>query len=194
MNHHSSPRTMRRLSVVALSGALLLAGCGDDGDDEAKDDTATTASAEDAGIQSACDAYTDISKAMGEMPERDPAVYLKETVMPLVKKLDANKPAEVEGEVDTMVAAATKAGETGDMSAFEAPEFAKAQGTVCLLYTSDAADERSSVDLGGRRIIKKKKRYRGTLWTGLLSSEYLMSSRCCTRNTRDGYRQAKFIP
>ena len=29
--------------------------------------------------------------------------------------------------------------------------------THCLLYTSDAADERSSVDLGGRRIIKKKK-------------------------------------
>ena len=28
----------------------------------------------------------------------------------------------------------------------------------CLLYTSDAADERSSVDLGGRRIIKKKNR------------------------------------
>ena len=28
----------------------------------------------------------------------------------------------------------------------------------CLLYTSDAADERSSVDLGGRRILKKKKK------------------------------------
>ena len=28
--------------------------------------------------------------------------------------------------------------------------------TACLLYTSDAADERSSVDLGGRRIINKK--------------------------------------
>ena len=27
---------------------------------------------------------------------------------------------------------------------------------ACLLYTSDAADERSSVDLGGRRIIKKQ--------------------------------------
>ena len=27
---------------------------------------------------------------------------------------------------------------------------------ACLLYTSDAADERSSVDLGGRRIIKKR--------------------------------------
>ena len=29
---------------------------------------------------------------------------------------------------------------------------------TCLLYTSDAADERSSVDLGGRRIINKKKK------------------------------------
>ena len=26
---------------------------------------------------------------------------------------------------------------------------------ICLLYTSDAADEEDSVDLGGRRIIKK---------------------------------------
>ena len=32
-----------------------------------------------------------------------------------------------------------------------------AQLNACLLYTSDAADERSSVVLGGRRIIKKKK-------------------------------------
>ena len=34
---------------------------------------------------------------------------------------------------------------------------ARALADVCLLYTSDAADERSSVDLGGRRIIKKKR-------------------------------------
>ena len=27
----------------------------------------------------------------------------------------------------------------------------------CLLYTSDAADEEDSVDLGGRRLIEKKK-------------------------------------
>ena len=33
----------------------------------------------------------------------------------------------------------------------------------CLLYTSDAADERSSVDLGGRRIIKKKKHNKAAL-------------------------------
>ena len=34
------------------------------------------------------------------------------------------------------------------------------ENKACLLYTSDAADERSSVDLGGRRIIKKKKNTR----------------------------------
>ena len=33
-----------------------------------------------------------------------------------------------------------------------------ALASTCLLYTSDAADERSSVDLGGRRIVKKKKK------------------------------------
>ena len=31
------------------------------------------------------------------------------------------------------------------------------QCLVCLLYTSDAADEEDSVNLGGLRIIKKKK-------------------------------------
>ena len=38
---------------------------------------------------------------------------------------------------------------------------------ACLLYTSDAADERSSVDLGGRRIIKKKQRI--TITSGLFT-------------------------
>ena len=32
----------------------------------------------------------------------------------------------------------------------------KSEPAACLLYTSDAADERSSVDLGGRRIIQTK--------------------------------------
>ena len=42
--------------------------------------------------------------------------------------------------------------------------YCEAPDRACLLYTSDAADERSSVDLGGRRIIKKKKKekYRAT--------------------------------
>ena len=33
-----------------------------------------------------------------------------------------------------------------------------AQLGICLLYTSDAADEEDSVDLGGRRIYKKKQK------------------------------------
>ena len=37
------------------------------------------------------------------------------------------------------------------------PVMTSAKSSRCLLYTSDAADERSSVDLGGRRIIKKNK-------------------------------------
>ena len=41
------------------------------------------------------------------------------------------------------------------------------QGWPCLLYTSDAADERSSVDLGGRRIIKKKKSIRDSTGTSV---------------------------
>ena len=43
----------------------------------------------------------------------------------------------------------------------------------CLLYTSDAADERSSVDLGGRRIIKKKKTDR--LRTGVVNRHINMT-------------------
>ena len=34
---------------------------------------------------------------------------------------------------------------------------------VCLLYTSDAADDSLRVDLGGRRIIKKTRRRRCVL-------------------------------
>ena len=37
---------------------------------------------------------------------------------------------------------------------------------VCLLYTSDAADERSSVDPGGRRIIKKNNNINNASTTG----------------------------
>ena len=45
------------------------------------------------------------------------------------------------------------------------------QIAACLLYTSDAADERSSVDLGGRRIIKKKKNKKLTTRTGIGTSK-----------------------
>eukprot|EP00658_Telonema_sp_P-2_P005834 TRINITY_DN121_c0_g3_i2.p1 TRINITY_DN121_c0_g3~~TRINITY_DN121_c0_g3_i2.p1 ORF type:complete len:235 (+),score=77.21 TRINITY_DN121_c0_g3_i2:60-764(+) len=41
--------------------------------------------------------------------------------------------------------------------------FVATSAKTCLLYTSDAADEEDSVDLGGRRIIKKKQRKRAAL-------------------------------
>ena len=44
---------------------------------------------------------------------------------------------------------------------------------ICLLYTSDAADERSSVDLGGRRIIKKKKEIELIRWEDTKDKHYL---------------------
>ena len=46
-----------------------------------------------------------------------------------------------------------------DVDQAEQPERADVgarRADACLLYTSDAADERSSVDLGGGRILKKK--------------------------------------
>ena len=51
----------------------------------------------------------------------------------------------------------------GRQAEAEKEELSKGRGGAeaqsCLLYTSDAADERSSVDLGGRRIIKKKTKW-----------------------------------
>src|SRR5450756_741763 len=40
----------------------------------------------------------------------------------------------------------------------EGPTLKRWQFRACLLYTSDAADDLLCVDLGGRRIIKKKKK------------------------------------
>ena len=58
------------------------------------------------------------------------------------------------GAADTIAAASV--GAPGQNDVFYTIYYA------CLLYTSDAADERSSVDLGGRRIIKKKIRKKKT--------------------------------
>ena len=47
----------------------------------------------------------------------------------------------------------------GDVYKFQINDFGQGmtESDTCLLYTSDAADERCSVDLGGPRTIKKKK-------------------------------------
>src|SRR5678816_1638565 len=73
----------------------------------------------------------------------------------------------IDGQADIFISGKSNLLQTGDSIVIpaHAPNYVKPNGrfkmilTViksCLLYTSDAADERSSVDLGGRRIIKKK--------------------------------------
>ena len=59
---------------------------------------------------------------------------------------------------------------------------------TCLLYTSDAADDRISVDLGGRRIIKKIFFKQKTAYEIRLS---LVGSEMCIRDrsTADSYSQ-----
>ena len=52
------------------------------------------------------------------------------------------------------------------------------QAQHCLLYTSDAADERSSVDLGGRRIIKKKKPKTRRLGQSVTPTSYIQLTLC----------------
>src|SRR5450756_3153533 len=47
---------------------------------------------------------------------------------------------------------------TSSINSDEFPLIAVIDGQSCLLYTSDAADDLLCVDLGGRRIIKKKKK------------------------------------
>src|SRR5665811_2620435 len=55
----------------------------------------------------------------------------------------------------TMVIAAENAPNAHAAVALDAPRLSCRW--TCLLYTSDAADDLTRVDLGGRRIIKKKK-------------------------------------
>eukprot|EP00658_Telonema_sp_P-2_P031277 TRINITY_DN23449_c0_g1_i2.p1 TRINITY_DN23449_c0_g1~~TRINITY_DN23449_c0_g1_i2.p1 ORF type:complete len:254 (+),score=54.53 TRINITY_DN23449_c0_g1_i2:222-983(+) len=53
-----------------------------------------------------------------------------------------------------VLAAASSVSQPGDL--LHVPDTLDDVSDTCLLYTSDAADEEDSVDLGGRRIIKKK--------------------------------------
>ena len=75
-----------------------------------------------------------------------------------IRDRGANDPRVNKAESDQMVEALKKRGIDVEymVKNDEGHGFANENNQICLLYTSDAADERSSVDLGGRRIIKKK--------------------------------------
>ena len=59
----------------------------------------------------------------------------------------------------------------------------------CLLYTSDAADERSSVDLGGRRIIKKQT----PIIHSTCSSRYIQTNNVVAHNKNTSKHHVKKI-
>ena len=62
----------------------------------------------------------------------------------------------------TLLAAATPTAPVADAGTYD-----------CLLYTSDAADDLLCVDLGGRRIIKKKKTKTALQTLHMYSTQYL---------------------
>ena len=66
-------------------------------------------------------------------------------------------------------------------------EIKAAYRKACLLYTSDAADERSSVDLGGRRIIKKKNQTKITYQT--INTTHIVH----TKHRRDNIMHKKHL-
>ena len=74
---------------------------------------------------------------------------------------EAKAAAEKLGVV--VVKAQVKAGGRGKAGGVKLAKTPDEAYLHCLLYTSDAADDLLCVDLGGRRIIKKKKNRRQTL-------------------------------
>eukprot|EP00657_Telonema_sp_P-1_P009915 TRINITY_DN4181_c0_g1_i1.p1 TRINITY_DN4181_c0_g1~~TRINITY_DN4181_c0_g1_i1.p1 ORF type:complete len:102 (+),score=36.82 TRINITY_DN4181_c0_g1_i1:111-416(+) len=64
--------------------------------------------------------------------------------------------------LDSLIASADQVGERAGASKLDYSKrsmYPPGHGSSCLLYTSDAADDLLCGDLGGRRIIKKKKNY-----------------------------------
>jgi hypothetical protein len=130
-----------------LLAAVLTAGLGacggDDGDDTASDDTPGGTSSPGSSSRSSssggstagadfCEGFVALDQAFATPPE-DPAgmeAFLSEQVAPALDRVRSDVPAEVAEPVGTMVATADEVVASGDMSAFEDPAFASAQGEV----------------------------------------------------------------
>eukprot|EP00658_Telonema_sp_P-2_P045831 TRINITY_DN33847_c0_g1_i1.p1 TRINITY_DN33847_c0_g1~~TRINITY_DN33847_c0_g1_i1.p1 ORF type:complete len:149 (+),score=38.28 TRINITY_DN33847_c0_g1_i1:60-449(+) len=89
--------------------------------------------------------------------QRQPSVVVLDDDDDLDMSPSAKPPILLDDDSDDeLLPSAAKTGPSADR-----PRSPQASSVVnlsdsCLLYTSDAADEEDSVDLGGRRIIKKK--------------------------------------
>jgi hypothetical protein len=121
-------------AILTASAAGILAGCGDDDDSssdttttESTDSTDTTADGAASGTEAACTAYADITVALSGDAEPDPAA-----IEALVTTLEEEAPDEIAEPMGVMIDAVNTVLESNgeDFSAFEAPEFAEAQGEV----------------------------------------------------------------
>ena len=86
--------------------------------------------------------------------------------MDQVDLLEAPRQAAEGGERGEVDVELVPAGELGAVVGGDG-EPADGEGTRCLLYTSDAADDLLCVDLGGRRTLKKQKHNNTTTQTQL---------------------------
>ena len=82
---------------------------------------------------------------------------IRDSVRAFAEALDA-----LEERIDALDKIALLDQRRADLSAWASASKRTKRLDTCLLYTSDAADERSSVDLGGRRIIKKNTKKKNT--------------------------------
>jgi hypothetical protein len=139
-------RRVVRAAATTLVGGVLIAGlaaCGDDDEDagtDASDEGATTTEASEEGGDLAaasaspefCEGFHGLDTAFANAPE-DPAqleAFVTEQVDPNVALIEANIPTEVGDSIETMLAGVEELKATGDMAAFQTPEFAAAQGEV----------------------------------------------------------------
>ena len=83
------------------------------------------------------------------------SIELINSVNSIVKFVNPSKLIDIPGSIEATIKV-TPIDATKDASGTLLIKDRSGKVWNCLLYTSDAADERSSVDLGGRRIIKKK--------------------------------------
>jgi hypothetical protein len=125
------------LMVPVIAAALALGACGDDDDTEAaatteapaaSDSTSaaatTTATSED--LDKYCSTAVALEAAAAEGGgEEDPEANkaFAATLLPFLHDMEASAPASMKPMVSGLIPAAEAAAETGDVSAFETPEF-----------------------------------------------------------------------
>jgi hypothetical protein len=136
---------VRRAASMALAGLLVagIAACGGDDSDDADEDSSgsgsSSAPAEEAtgdgsepDLDTFCEGFIALDEAFAAAPE-DPAdleAYMADSVMPVAEDTRDNVPEELAEPVGVMFEALDTVATTGDLAAFDDPEFTDAQAEV----------------------------------------------------------------